>query len=127
MKKADSLIFINNTVRNYLLNDLKFHEINTKPYILLYNSFSTDNLNIIKRKPNKIYKIGYFGTINSYEGIELLIEVCNVINKNNSIKLIICGKKDMKINLSKYDFIEYHEFIPYEQYIQKIQEILPKI
>ena len=123
MKKADSLIFINNTVRNYLLNDLKFHEINTKPYILLYNSFHTDNLNIIQRKPNKIYKIGYFGTISTYEGIELLIEVCNVINKNNSIKLIICGKKDMEINLSKYDFIEYHEFIPYEQYIQKIQEI----
>ena len=123
IKKADSVIFINNTVRDYLLNDLKFHEINTKPYILLYNSFSTDNLNIIKRKPNKIYKIGYFGTINSYEGIELLVEVCNLINKNNSIQLIICGNKNTEINLNKYDFIEYHEFIPYEQYIQKIQEI----
>ena len=123
IKKADSLIFINNTVRDYLLNDLKFHEINTKPYILLYNSFSTDNLNIIKRNPNKIYKIGYFGTISSYEGIELLVEVCNLINKHNSIQLIICGNKNTEINLNKYDFIEYHKFIPYEQYIQKIQEI----
>lgn len=125
INNADSLIFINNTMRKYLLNELKFYEIYTKPYILLENSYSLD-INIpIKKKPNKIYTIGYLGTISHYEGIELLAMACHHINKkqNKRVQLLLYGKNEINFNYKKYDFIEYSEFIPHIQYIQKIQEL----
>jgi len=125
INNADGLIFINNTIRNYLLSELKFYEIYTKPYILLENSYTLD-INIPKNKqPNKIYKIGYYGTISHYEGIDLLADACERINKkdNNNIQLLLCGANNINFDYKKYNFIEYSEFIPYTQYIQKIQEL----
>ena len=125
INNADSLIFINNAIRNYLLDELKFYEIYTKPYILLENSYSLD-INIpIKKQPNKIYKIGYLGTISHYEGIDLLAMACHHINKKqtNSVQLLLYGKNEINFNYKKYNFIEYSEFIPHIQYIQKIQEL----
>ena len=129
IQNANSLIFINNSIRNYLLNDLKIYEIYTKPFIVLYNSYSINSYNISKKVVNKKYTIGYFGTISHYEGIENLVEVCKKINnKYNSspIRLVLYGKiSDLcsNFNYEKYDFIEYHKFVPHKEYIKKIQEI----
>ena len=129
IRNADSLIFINNSIRNYLINKLKMHEILSKPYILLYNSYALKTLNIIKKEPNKIYTVGYFGSIYHYEGIELLAQVCNLINKKYNriyIRLVLYGsinKQYYNFDYKKYNFIEYNEFIPHEEYIKKIQEI----
>ena len=125
INKADSLIFINNTMRKYLLDELKFYEIYTKPYILLENSYSLD-INIhLKKKKSKIYKIGYMGTISHYEGIELLALACKQINKeqNKRIQLLLYGKNNINFDYKKYNFIEYSEFIPHKNYIKKIQEL----
>lgn len=117
INKSNSLIFINKSIRNYLINELKFYNLFTKPYIVLYNSCNINKnlLNNKYKKDNKntnIFKIGYLGTISFYEGVEKLITAVKIlINEGYKINLIISGKNEINYDFSSHSFITYYDYL----------------
>lgn len=124
VKKADGFIFINNAVRSYLIDELKFYEILTKPYILLENSYNTQIRPNSYRKNKKPFTIGYLGTINHYEGVSNLIMACQkLIASGIDIKLVIRGVDHTGIQFSKYKFIDYADFVPHDVYVKTVSTL----
>jgi len=138
INNSNIIISITNQLKSYLID---LYSI-SKPIYILPNCITIDDYIIEDtfnreefRKKNNLtgYVIGFFGTLNYYEGIDILISCIEELNQNINILLIGFDKMNIKDELTKYNinnrikYIEKLEHTLIKYYIKSIDlYIIPR-
>jgi glycosyltransferase involved in cell wall biosynthesis len=96
IKLADKIIFLTSYVQNLTKKKIGFK---ASSFVIPHGLILPNNIMPRKRKhPKGILKILFFGRINKYKGIELLLEAFQLLSKPQDYYLTIAGKSSYNIN-----------------------------
>ncbi|RDU64002.1 glycosyltransferase family 4 protein [Helicobacter sp. MIT 14-3879] len=110
IKNANTIIFLTHYVKNRINPKLLK---NKKVFIIPHGIFAFKGLQRLPKTYNKKPNLLFFGRVNRYKGIEILLQALEKISLHSYNKLIIAGKSSYKYDLSPYSkaFLQKLEII----------------
>jgi len=101
---SDSIIFLTKYVRNKVLKEIGF---NGTSFVIPHGIFEINGL-VNKPRVLKNKKLLFFGRVNKYKGVEMLVDALNYLPEDSFTSLTIAGKfsYNYSVNSTKIDIID---------------------